>query len=126
MGELSRPVDPRERVIEIVESFPDAEAVPVAGLHLSLEVKGKRFGWFMENHHCNERIEINCKALPGVGQAMVAANSVVYYIPAMIRRWGVGIWLDVDGIDWDEVRDLLFDAYLMAAPKPKQKKRVQA
>ena len=109
--------DPRERVIEIVESFPEALARPVAGLHLSLEVRGNRFGWFMENHHGNNRIEINCKARPGVGLAMVQSNDVVYYMPAFARRWGVGIWLDVDGIDWDEVNDLLYEAYLIAAPK---------
>ena len=111
--------DPRPRVIKIVESFPEAIALPVAGLHLSLEVRGKRFGWYMENHHGDDRLVINCKALPGVGLAMVQANSIVYHIPKMAknRGWGLGIWLDVPGIDWDEVRDLLLDAYEIVAAK---------
>jgi len=118
---MENPIDARMRVINIVESFPDAAAVPVAGLHLSLEVRGKRFGWFMENHHGNERIEINCKSFPGVGEAMVKANDVVYYIPKMARNrgWGVGIWLDVPGIDWIEVQNLLHDAYLIMSTKTK-------
>jgi len=114
-------MDPRQRVIDIVAALPEAEAVPVAGLHLSLEVKGKRFGWFMENHHGNERIEINCKAFPGVGEEMVKKNDAVYFIPKMARNrgWGVGIWLDVSGIDWEEVVNLLHDAYLIASKKRK-------
>jgi len=117
--------DARQRVIEIVESFPEAAAVPVAGLHLSLEVKGKRFGWFMENHHGNGRIEINCKAFPGAGEAMAQANGGVYFIPAMARSrgWGVGIWLDVPGIDWEEVGRLLHDAYLIASAAKAKRKR---
>jgi len=112
-------VDPREQIVKIVESFPHASAVPVAGVHLSLEVNGKRFGWFMENHHRNQRIEINCKAFPGVGETMVAKNNTVYFIPAMAknRGWGVGIFLDVEGIDWQEVESLLHDAYEIILPK---------
>jgi len=114
-------MDPRDKVIEIVESFPDAVALPVASVHLSLEIRGMRFGWFMENHHGNHRIEINCKALPGVGEAMVEKNRAVYVIPKMVRNrgWGIGFWLDVPGIDWDEIRDLLHDAYVIATPQVK-------
>ena len=117
--------DPRAKVIEIVESFPESAAVTVAGLHLSLEVRGKGFGWFMENHHGNERIEINCKAHPGVGDAKVAANGNVYFIPAMAknRGWGVGIYLDVPDIDWEEVKDLLLDAYMIVEAKSRPKRR---
>lgn len=114
-------MDPRQRVIDIVESFPGASAVPVAGVHLSLEIRGKRFGWFMENHHGNQRIEVNCKGFPGVGEAMFKTNDVVYYIPKMAknRGWSVGFWLDVPGINWDQVRDLLHDAYLIVGSKAK-------
>ena len=48
---------------------------------------------------------------------MVERNPTVYHIPKFIRRWSVGIWLDVPGVDWDEIRDLLFDAYTVVAPK---------
>lgn len=122
---MDKPIDPRQRVIEIVETFPDAAAIPVAGMHLSLEVRGKRFGWFMENHHGNERMEINCKAFPGVGEAMVKANDIVYYIPKMARNrgWGVGIWLDVPDIDWEEVRGLLHDAYMIISAKTKPRSK---
>ena len=111
-------VDPRLKVAEIVESFPEGLARPVAGVHLRLEVRDKKFGWFMENHHGDERLAINCKALPGVAQAMVESNDIVYHIPKYVGKKGwVGIWVDVPGIDWDEVRDLLYEAYCLSAPK---------
>ena len=34
----------------IIDRLPEAEAVPQAG-HLSLEVRKKRFGWFLVDHH---------------------------------------------------------------------------
>jgi hypothetical protein len=48
----------------------------------------------------------------------------VYYIPAMARNrgWGAGIWLDVPGIDWEEVRNLLHDAYMIVDAKAPKKK----
>lgn len=122
-----QPLDPRQRVIDIVETFSEAAAIPVAGLHLSLEVRGKRFGWFMENHHGNGRIEINCKGFPGSGEALVRANEAVYFIPKMARNrgWGVGIWLDVPGLEWDEVSEVLHDAYLITSAKAKRPRPAQ-
>jgi len=119
--------DPRPLVVSIVESFPDAIALPVAGPHLSLEVRGKRFGWYMEDHHSDGRIVINCKALPGVGEVMTQANGSVYHIPKMAknRGWGLGIWLDVPGIDWDEVHSLLRDAYQIMASRTKKAKTAE-
>jgi len=66
---------------------------------------------------------INCRALPGVGPEMVAKNPVVYHIPKMVQRgWGIGIWLDVPGVDWDEVESLLRDAYEISAAKARKKR----
>jgi hypothetical protein len=107
----------KQRVFEMVRGFPGAEIVEVVG-HLRMEIAGKRFGWCMFDHHGDGRIQINCKARPGVQLSLAQENPVVYHVPAYVghRGWA-GIWLDVEGINWDEVRDLLFEAYLMAAPK---------
>src|SRR5690348_7307026 len=43
------------RVLKIVAVLPEAEAKP-AGRHLSLEVRGKRFGWFLVDHHGDGRV----------------------------------------------------------------------
>ena len=41
----------RRRVISLVESLPEASAVVAGETHLSLEVRGKRFGYFLDDHH---------------------------------------------------------------------------
>lgn len=108
----------RERVKEIIESFPEGTTTLLIGLHLKREVRGKKFGWFMEGHHGDGRLAINCKALPGMQAAMVEANSAVYHVPSYVGSKGwVGIWPDVPGANWEEIKALLYDAYLLAAPK---------
>jgi hypothetical protein len=53
----------RARVVRLVVKLP--EATPIEhGTHLSLEVRGKRFGWYLEDHHNDERLALNCKAPP--------------------------------------------------------------
>ena len=116
--------DPRQRTESIVNSFPDALARPVAGAHLRLEIKDKRFGWYMEDHHGDGRLAINCKALPGVQAEMVARDPVVYHIPKYVGKKGwVGIWVDEPTVTWDQVRDLLLTAFEMSSPKPKRRSK---
>ena len=50
----------RKRIVKIVSSLPEAEARP-AGRHMSLEVRTRRFGWFLVDHHGDGRVAINCK-----------------------------------------------------------------
>src|SRR5262245_19261142 len=59
----------RARISLIVESLPEADTV-AAGNHLSLEVRLKRFGWYLDNHHGDGRLAINCKAPRGVAQQL--------------------------------------------------------
>jgi predicted DNA-binding protein (MmcQ/YjbR family) len=115
---LYDPDQMRARVKAIVESFPEASTELVLGLHLKLTVRGKNFGWFMEDHHGDGRLAINCKAVPGVSQTLVEKDENVYHIPKYVGNKGwVGIWLDVPGVDWDEVQTLLYEAYELVAPK---------
>jgi hypothetical protein len=108
----------RAKVKEIVDSFPEGKAELVLGLHLKLTVRDKKFGWFMEDHHGDGRLAINCKAVQGLSQSLVEENDVVYHIPKYVGKKGwVGIWLDVPGVDWGDVKDLLYEAYAMSAPK---------
>jgi hypothetical protein len=51
----------RRQVVSLVESLPDASAVPAGDRHLSLQVRGKRFGYFLDDHHGDGRVALNCK-----------------------------------------------------------------
>ncbi|HEY7184414.1 MAG TPA: MmcQ/YjbR family DNA-binding protein [Blastocatellia bacterium] len=107
----------RARVIAIVEGLPEAGVV-AAGNHLSLEARQKRFGWYLDNHHGDGRLAINCKAPRGVAQQLAKHAPDRFHIPKYVSHLGwVGLWLDTPQVDWAEVEAILVGAYRLTAPK---------
>jgi hypothetical protein len=107
----------RARVVAIVESLPEAGVV-ASGTHLSLEVRQKRFGWYLDDHHGDGRLAINCKAPRGVAQQLAKNAPDRFHIPRFVGRLGwIGLWLDTPQIDWTEVEALLVGAYRLTAPR---------
>jgi hypothetical protein len=107
----------RARVVAIVEGLPEAGVV-ASGNHLSLEVRQKRFGWFLDDHHGDGRLAINCKAPRGVAQQLASHAPDRFHIPKYVSHLGwIGLWLDTPQIDWTEVEAILLGAYRLAAPK---------
>ncbi len=102
--------------MHIVEALPEGVAKPVL-THLCLEVRGKCFGWYMDNHHGDGRLQLNCKAQPGKSHALAARFPGVFHIPAYVGNKGwIGVWLDVPGVDWKLLKVLLTEAYCFVAP----------
>jgi len=107
----------RASVVAIVEGLPEAGVV-AAGNHLSIEVRQKRFGWYLDDHHGDGRLAINCKAPRGVAQQLANHAPDRFHIPNYVSHLGwVGLWLDTPQIDWTEVEAILLGAYRQAAPK---------
>ncbi len=107
----------RARLIAIVKGFPEADTV-AAGNHLSFEVRQKRFGWYLDDHHGDGRLAINCKAPRGVAQQLAKHAPERFHIPKYVSHLGwVGLWLDTPQVDWAEVEAILADAYRLTAPK---------
>lgn len=80
-------------------------------------VRGKKtFVTFMDNHHDDGRLAIWCHAPEGVQGALVEQQPKRFFVPPDVghRGW-VGVRLERD-VDWDEVADLVEDAYRMVAP----------
>ena len=80
-------------------------------------VRGKRlFVTFADRHH-DERVACWCAAPPGAQEALVAHHPARFFRPPYVghRGW-LGVYLDVP-VDWDEVAELVRDAYLVVAPK---------
>lgn len=77
---------------------------------------GKMFATFADHHH-DDRLAVWCAAPPGQQEGLVAADPERYFRPPYVghRGW-LGIYLDVD-VDWDEVADLIEDAYRTVAPR---------
>ncbi|MBX3031163.1 MAG: MmcQ/YjbR family DNA-binding protein [Chloroflexi bacterium] len=92
---------------------------PWGNEHLTLEVAGKRFGYYLSQHHGDDgRSGAVLKAAPGVQELLVEADPDRFWVPAFLGRHGwVGIRLDLEEPDWDELETLLRDAWRLAAPR---------
>jgi hypothetical protein len=105
-----------ERLAEICHDLPECE---IAGdQHHRVTVAGKTMGWHTVDHHGDGRIAVSLRAPRGENEALVASDPDKFFMPPYVARHGyVGIYLDRPQVDWDEVRELVTDAYLIAAPK---------
>jgi hypothetical protein len=115
----------RKRVVRMVESLPGAATV-ASGTHLSLEVRAKKFGYFLEDHHGDGRIALNCKSSPDVRDLLQQSVPTQFHVPKYLgsRGW-IGLWLDVDDIDWAAVELAIREAYALTAPKSLERQSKQ-
>ena len=107
----------RTRVLRILERLPEAAAV-ASGSHLSLEVRKKRFGYFLDDHHGDGRIAINCKASADGQDLLRQLAPRQFHVPKYLGSKGwIGLWLDGAGVEWSAVELALREAYSLTAPK---------
>jgi hypothetical protein len=80
-------------------------------------VRGKKTFVTFADHHHDDRLGFWCAAPPGVQEALVASNPEQFFVPPYVggRGW-LGVRLDVP-VDWDEIAELVADAYRTVAPK---------
>ncbi|MGI9064533.1 MAG: MmcQ/YjbR family DNA-binding protein [Pseudonocardiaceae bacterium] len=114
------------------QDHPDGPLEPLRALCLALPetterlshgeptffVRGKKVFVTFADHHHDDRLGFWCHAPAGAQQAVVEADPERYFVPPYVggRGW-IGVRLDVEGVDWDEIAELVEDAYRMVAPK---------
>ena len=106
------------RLRKICLALPEAHEVEAWG-EPTFRVKNKLFAMFAgaSNHHGRGRDGVWCKAAPGNQELMIAAAPDRFFKPPYVGPSGwIGIYLDKSP-DWDEVAELLRDAYKLTAPK---------
>jgi hypothetical protein len=82
------------------------------------------FCYFHADHNGDGRISLWCPMLPGVQEEFVTAEPQRFFRPApsasgTFATW-LGVYLDTTGanrVDWNEISEILEDAYRCAAPK---------
>ena len=106
-----------KRVTSICLSLPEATR-EYNGQHAGFLVRKRHFAYYLDNHHGDGIVGINCKVLAGDNARLIASDPAKFYLPAYIggRGW-VGLRLDRGEIDWDEVKEILTHSYLQTAPK---------
>jgi hypothetical protein len=88
------------------------------GRHVAFTVRSKTFAYLTDDHHGDGRLALICRAPVGEQAALTASQPTHFFVPPYLghRGW-VGMWLDVPELDWVEAKELMIEAYRLAAPK---------
>ena len=80
-------------------------------------VRDKKVFVMYVDHHHDDRVAFWCAAPGGAQEMLVAAHPQRFFRPPYVghRGW-LGVYLDVP-VDWDEIAELVSEAYRMVAPK---------
>jgi hypothetical protein len=76
----------------------------------------KTFVMFVDDHHGDGILGIWCAAAPGVQGQMVDEEPERFFVPPYVghRGW-LGVRFERD-VDWDEIDEIVTDAYRQVAP----------
>ncbi|MFG1945553.1 MmcQ/YjbR family DNA-binding protein [Nonomuraea sp. NPDC048826] len=110
-------MDPLERLRAICLSLPEVTERLSHG-EPTWFVRGKKTFVMYADHHHDDRLAFWCAAPPGAQEELVAHDPIRFFRPPYVghRGW-LGVHLDVEGVDWDEIAELVTDAYRQIAPK---------
>jgi hypothetical protein len=108
--------DPVATVRKICLGFPEVNERLSHGAPTFFVRDKKSMATVWDNHHGDEKLGLICAAPTGVQQQLIDEEPKRFYVPAYVghRGW-IGVRLDV-AVDWDEVREILEDAYRCVAP----------
>lgn len=112
------PPSPIARLRKLCLALPEAHEVKAWG-EPTFRVKNKMFAMYADagNHHGAGRHGVWIKAAPGRQERAVRTAPARFFVPPYAGPSGwVGVWLD-KSCKWDELADILKDAYRLVAPK---------
>ena len=107
------------------DPLPRVRALCLALPEVTEKVSHGEPTWFVRrsflmyaDHHHDDRLAFWCAAPPGAQEEMVAAAPERFFRPPYVggRGW-LGVYLDVEGVDWEEIGEIVTDAYRQVAPK---------
>ena len=112
------PRDPLPRLRKLCLALPEAREVEAWG-EPTFRVK-TIFAMYAAagNHHGEGRAGVWLKAAPGNQALMVRAAPDRFFVPPYVGPSGwIGVYLDSPRTDWEELAELLRDAWRLSAPK---------
>lgn len=109
--------EPIQRLRELCLALPEATERLSHG-EPAWFVRDKRMFVTTSDHHHDDRLAFWCAAPYGETETLVGTDPRRFFVPPYVghRGW-LGVYLDVDGVDWTEIRDIVTDAYRCVAPK---------
>jgi hypothetical protein len=105
------------RLRRICLSLPETSERPSHGAPTFFIREKRAFVMFHDNHHDDARLAIWCAAPDGIQEALVDSQPDRFFRPPYVghRGW-IGVRLDRDP-DWDEVAEIVEDAFAVVAPR---------
>jgi phosphoribosylglycinamide formyltransferase-1 len=95
-------------------------------VHWSYAVRGKKFAYYLDDHHGDGRVAVTFRAAPGEQARLVAADPARFFVPAYMGVHGwAGLRLDTGPVDWDEVERFVTDSHAFVALKPRPVQRTE-
>jgi hypothetical protein len=81
-------------------------------------IRGKKTFVMYADHHHDDRLAFWCAAPDGAQEMLVSTDPGRFFVPPYVgtRGW-LGVRLDVPGVDWDQIADLVAEAYRTVAPR---------
>jgi hypothetical protein len=109
-------MDPLEHLRALCLALPEATERLSHG-EPTWFVRGKKTFVTYANHHHNDILAFCCAAPDGAQKILVGTDPERFFVPPYVggRGW-IGVRLDVP-VDWDEIADLVVDAYRTVAPR---------
>ena len=105
------------RVTRMLTRLPEAVGI-VRVRHMSLEVRKKRFGYVLDDHHGDGRLALQCKTTPELRDSLPELAEAAFHVPKYLGSKGwIGLWLDLADTPWPIVELALREAYALTAPK---------
>ena len=110
------PEDPLENLRRLCLALPETTERLSHGEPTWFVQDKKTFVTYSDHHH-DDRVAFWCAAPPGAQEVLVGADPERFFRPKYVghRGW-LGVYLDVPQ-DWDQIADLVLDAYREVAPK---------
>ena len=108
--------DPLPRLRELCLALPEATERMSHGEPTWFVRDKKTFVTYADRHH-DDRLAFWCAAPDGAQRTLVESDPERFFVPPYVghRGW-LGVRLDV-GVDWDEIAEIVEDAYRVVAPK---------
>ena len=110
------PEDPLENLRRLCLALPETTERLSHGEPTWFVQDKKTFVTYSDHHH-DDRVAFWCAAPPGAQEVLVSADPNRFFVPKYVghRGW-LGVYLDVPQ-DWDQIADLVTDAYREVAPR---------
>jgi hypothetical protein len=108
--------DPLARLRELCLALPEATERMSHGEPTWFVRDKKSFVTYADRHH-DDRLAFWCAAPDGTQRTLVASDPERFFVPPYVGQRGwLGVRLDVV-VDWDEIAEIVEDAYRAVAPK---------